>query len=588
MKQLVRHSPELLEKVAHIEQDFIATHAVGLQWVQATLSEDWNREPELSRKFFDLSDDLKQNIAVIKGDGLQEFEHSINQITEQTAIVWASTSLVFLLGFGCFILITFRLYRSITVPIRGLLTVVSEISKDEHDLSQRVVIGANDEIGQLGSAFNRMLESLERSQRKIREYTTGLEEKVRERTVQLQQEKEALLESEQHLQAIWDTIPSGVVVIDRETHQIIDANPFARRLMDRTQEELIGRECHSFICPAEKGKCPITDLGQKVDGSERKLVTAKGHTMPILKTVIPFIKQGRNLLIESFIDISDLKTTQDQLKATSEAAEASSRAKSEFLANMSHELRTPLNHIIGFTELVVSRNFGELTVEQDEFLNDVLSSSRHLLSLINDVLDLAKVEAGKMELELSAVRIRELLENSLVMVKEKALRQQLRLGVELDGAPELLLADERKLKQVVYNLLSNAVKFTPAGGEVRLGARVMEASELGHYPEAGELNGDSKWLSLWVADTGIGLERKQLERIFKPFEQVESSLSRKFQGTGLGLALTRKMVELHGGAIWVESQGAGAGSTFRLAIPLREPAGNRQSCGIEAVSKEWH
>ena len=265
-----------------------------------------------------------------------------------------------------------------------------------------------------------------------------------------------------------------------------------------------------------------------------------------------------------------LEHTITELKEAKELAEAGSRAKSEFLANMSHELRTPLNHIIGFTDLVLSRSVGELTAEQEEYLKDVMGSSRHLLSLINDVLDLSKVEAGKMELELSEVQIRELLENSLVMVKEKALRQQLRLGVELDGAPELLLADERKLKQVVYNLLSNAVKFTPAGGEVRLGARVMEASELGHYPEAGELNGDSKWLSLWVADTGIGLERKQLERIFKPFEQVESSLSRKFQGTGLGLALTRKMVELHGGAIWVESQGAGAGSTFRLAIPIRE------------------
>ena len=276
----------------------------------------------------------------------------------------------------------------------------------------------------------------------------------------------------------------------------------------------------------------------------------------------------RNFELEKVVD--ELTQAKEDLIASKLAAENASKAKSEFLANMSHELRTPLNHIIGFTELVLSRSVGELTEEQDEYLKDVMGSSRHLLSLINDVLDLAKVEAGKMELELSEVRIRELLENSLVMVKEKALRQQLRLGVELDGTPELLLADERKLKQVVYNLLSNAVKFTPAGGEVRLGARVMEASELGHYPEASELNGDLKWLSLWVADTGIGLERKQLERIFKPFEQVESSLSRKFQGTGLGLALTRKMVELHGGAIWVESQGAGAGSTFRLAIPLHE------------------
>jgi signal transduction histidine kinase len=133
--------------------------------------------------------------------------------------------------------------------------------------------------------------------------------------------------------------------------------------------------------------------------------------------------------------------------------------------------------------------------------------------------------------------------------------------------------DERKLKQVVYNLLSNAVKFTRAGGEVRLGGKVMEASELKRLPAAGEGNGHARWLSLWVSDTGIGMEGKDLERIFNPFEQVEGSTSRKYQGTGLGLALTRRMVELHGGAIWAESGGAEKGSTFRLAIPLREAAG---------------
>jgi len=260
-----------------------------------------------------------------------------------------------------------------------------------------------------------------------------------------------------------------------------------------------------------------------------------------------------------------LKEEKGKLIETKQHAEAASRAKSEFLANMSHELRTPLNHIIGFTELVLSRNFGELTAEQDEFLKDVLGSSRHLLSLINDVLDLSKVEAGKMQLELAEVPIRELLENSLVMVKEKALKHQLRLGVDLDGVPERLLADERKIKQVVYNLLSNAVKFTPAGGEVRLGAALQEAAQLQGCPISTE--GHAQWLSVWVADTGIGLEAEDLRRVFNPFEQVESSLSRKFQGTGLGLTLTRKMVELHSGAIWAESAGTGKGSSFKFVIP---------------------
>jgi PAS domain S-box-containing protein len=383
--------------------------------------------------------------------------------------------------------------------------------------------------------------------------------------------KDAAEKAHLYLKAIWDTIPSGVVVIDQETHQIVDANPFAQKLMDRTQAELIGRECHSFICPAEKGKCPITDLGQKVDGSERKLVKTNGETIEILKTVLPFSKRGGNLLIESFTDISELKKTQERLKASGDVAEAASRAKSEFLASMSHELRTPLNHIIGFTDLVLSRNFGELSAEQEDFLKDVLASSHHLLSLINDVLDLSKVEAGKMELELSEVRIGDLLENSLVMVKEKAIKQDIRLVIDVVGVPEVMLADERKIKQVVYNLLSNAVKFTPAGGEVRLGAKIQDGSELDECPIARDENG--RWLSIWVSDTGIGIEQQDLARIFNPFEQVESSTSRKYQGTGLGLALTRKMVELHSGAIWAESGGDGKGSTFRLAIPVQDASG---------------
>jgi signal transduction histidine kinase len=162
------------------------------------------------------------------------------------------------------------------------------------------------------------------------------------------------------------------------------------------------------------------------------------------------------------------------------------------------------------------------------------------------------------------------------MVREKALKHQLKLAVDLDGVPESLPADERKIKQVLYNLLSNAVKFTPAGGEIRLGAVLQDAAHLSGCPIRTEKH--RHWLSVWVADTGIGIEPQDLARVFHPFEQVESSLSRKFQGTGLGLALTRQMVELHSGAIWVESAGANQGSTFRFAIPVdpaREPGRGR-------------
>jgi signal transduction histidine kinase len=253
---------------------------------------------------------------------------------------------------------------------------------------------------------------------------------------------------------------------------------------------------------------------------------------------------------------ADLARTNVDLTRARDSAEAANRAKSEFLANMSHELRTPLNHIIGFTELVVDRNFGALNPKQDEFLNDVLQSGRHLLALINEILDLSKVEAGKMDLILSRVFLRPLVDHSLIMLKEKALKHRLKLMTEIPDQPESFQADERKLKQILYNLLSNAVKFTPQGGTIR-----VEVA-----PENGISTG-GKGLRFSVIDSGIGLTSGDLERIFQPFEQADNSAGRRFQGTGLGLALTRKMVELHGGKIWAASEGEGKGSAFHFILP---------------------
>lgn len=244
-------------------------------------------------------------------------------------------------------------------------------------------------------------------------------------------------------------------------------------------------------------------------------------------------------------------------------AEKASRAKSDFLASMSHELRTPLNHIIGFTELVLDKHFGELNEIQAEYLQDVLDSSHHLLSLVNDILDLSKIEAGKLELALKEVNPKVLIEQSMLMVKEKTLMHGIELSVEIGDIPHSIQADERKLKQIIYNLLSNAVKFTPAGGRIQVRAREIDHDLTPQLPGT-----TGRRIEVSVIDTGAGIQAEDLERIFKPFEQLDNSEGAKDLGTGLGLSLARKLVELHGGEICAESDGAGKGSTFRFVIPV--------------------
>jgi signal transduction histidine kinase len=228
----------------------------------------------------------------------------------------------------------------------------------------------------------------------------------------------------------------------------------------------------------------------------------------------------------------------------------------------------------------LSKKFGDLNDEQEEYLNDVHHSSNHLLSLINDILDISKVEAGKVELDPADINLRRILENSLIMIKEKAMRHTIELNLITNGIPDVIHADERKLKQIMYNLLSNAVKFTPDGGQLTVSASSCAPNGESFSADAYE---NSQWIKIGVKDSGIGLQPEDIDHIFKPFEQVENSTSRRFQGTGLGLSLTKNLVELHGGKIWAESHGDNQGSTFYFILPADRGAAAKRE--ISALRK---
>ena len=258
-------------------------------------------------------------------------------------------------------------------------------------------------------------------------------------------------------------------------------------------------------------------------------------------------------LVETFASQSALAMQHarffQQLERKSREVEIASRHKSEFLASMSHELRTPLNAVIGFSDVLLDRVFGELTSKQEEYLEDIRDSGKHLLELLNEILDLSKIEAGKMQLELANTSLRETLEHGLAMVRERANRQDLSLDLTLDPGVDVVVADSLRLTQVIANLLTNAVKFTPAGGTIEASARRV----------ANEIH-------VSVKDSGIGIAEADQARIFDAFQQGPRTVSAAAEGTGLGLTLCKQIAELHGGRLWVESH-VGAGSTFTFAIP---------------------
>jgi PAS domain S-box-containing protein len=381
---------------------------------------------------------------------------------------------------------------------------------------------------------------------------------------------------ESNIDALMTTDPRGIIT---------DINRQTEKLTGCTRDELIGAPFKNFFTDssrAEEGISRVLTEGQ-VTNFELTARARDGTLTVVSYNASTFHDRARMLqgVFVSSRDMTELKQFEQALQEKNVELENASRMKSEFLANMSHELRTPLNAIIGFSEVLRDGLVGELTEKQRGFIGDIFSSGNHLLSLINDILDLSKVEAGKMTLDSEAIDVASVLSNSLSIIREKAAAR--RIDLQLIAADDLgvIHADPRKLKQVLYNLLSNAVKFSSEGG--RITVRVARTSRA----EVGKLSGSwagrstslaesdfTEFLAISVTDGGIGISPDALDQLFKPFSQIDSGLSRKFEGTGLGLVMVKQLTELHGGAVAVESS-LGAGSCFTVWFP----------CGVGVVPR---
>jgi len=375
---------------------------------------------------------------------------------------------------------------------------------------------------------------------------------------------------ESNIDALMTTDPQGI---------ISDVNQQMIALTGRTRDELIGAPCKNFFTDPGRAEAAIKRVltENKVRNYELTVRALNGEETVVSYNAATIHNRDRKLqgVFAAARDVTELKRFERTLQEKNVELEHASRLKSEFLATMSHELRTPLNAIIGFSEALKDGLVGPMTASQNEYTGEIFTSGQHLLSLINDILDLSKVEAGMMSLELEAADLKGLLTKSLTIVREKAADQ--RISLELDAAEDLgaCALDQRKTKQIVYNLLSNAVKFSASGGRVTVRARPVPRSAVGAlggtwpvhaFPLAESEYAD--FVEISVLDRGIGLSQAEMARLFQAFSQIDSSLARKFEGTGLGLAMVKQLAELHGGTVAVSSA-EGEGACFAVWLPLR-------------------
>ncbi len=547
----------------------------------------------ISLRTLEATEPLVQETLSDAGEPLYDFAAPVLLLNERRAIARIGLSFESeqrilrqtrnaILGLGMLTLIGGLLFVQIHVrrlarPIQALVQGAEAVAQG--DLETRIQIGRRDEVGRLGEAFNRMGESLKAFREIDHEITSTLDLDAVLQTIA--HHARALLKADiahvatcdprtgiatvvagygdqggflRGLQIVPGYGAGGYVLATGQPLVISDYEHDPR--ITENYHELVRREgiVGLLVVPiALKGKT----IGLLYVANRRPTAFTSGdqETLTRLAAQAAIAIENATLYVEVRQHAEELEArvearTRELQEANAQLA-AASQHKSEFLANMSHELRTPLNAVIGFSEVLLERLFGELNEKQDEFLQDILSSGRHLLSLINDILDLSKVEAGRIELQLEPFNLPSAIEGTMTLVRERAKRHGITLSLTVDERLGEFVADERKFRQILLNLLSNAVKFTPDGGRVSV--------------DAAPANGCAE---ISVSDTGIGIAAEDREVIFEAFRQVGRDQTQKREGTGLGLTLAKSYVELHGGKINVESE-PGKGSTFTFTLPER-------------------
>jgi signal transduction histidine kinase/HAMP domain-containing protein len=461
--------------------------------------------------------------------------HTTNEMAEFTYTSLAGTSLALLLSAGITLLLAGRIIR----PLRAAAAVANRIASGELDTP--IPAGGPDETGIL-------LRSM-----------TVMQDNIR---VMVEREKAQRRSAQNRLVEALETSHEAIVVVDA-SHQIVLANSqlsrFFPTLASRLRPDMGFDEAFERLSELVTTDDPDEEEDDQPTGIERELLSAGSEFRLLdgrwLRVSCSNTHEGGFFLVIS--DFTEFKEREARLKEAQLMAETASEAKSRFLANMSHELRTPLNAIIGFSEILTGELFGRLgSPKYIEYARDIYQSGDHLLAVINNVLDLTKSEAGKLTLAPEAVDLAEIVESCGKIMRDQCARAQLNLSLETADAPLVISGDPAKLRQILLNLMSNAVKFTEPGGTVTVGARIGE-------------NGS---LTLCVTDSGIGMSTEDLPIAMAPFGQIDSRLARRYEGTGLGLPLTKAFVELHGGQIAIDSA-LGKGTTVTVTLP-RDTFGN--------------